>query len=70
MLVLKKVLGERGVSQGKLARAADIAEAGLCRVMRGAEPCGADRGQRIADALGWEGDWRELFAEVGEGGEE
>jgi transcriptional regulator with XRE-family HTH domain len=34
------------------------------RIVNGKEPPYPKRGQRIADALGWNGDWRELFAEI------
>ena len=64
MLRIKKVLEELGLSQAKAARLADVSEASLSRIVRGVEPPYSGRGQRIADALGWQGDWRDLFEEV------
>ena len=64
MLRIKQVLAEMGLSQSKAARLADVAEASFSRIVRGVEPAYSGRGQRIADALGWQGDWHELFEEV------
>lgn len=64
MLRIKQVLSDKGLSQSKAARLADVAEASFSRIVRGVEPPYSGRGQRIADALGWHGDWRELFEEV------
>ena len=57
---------KRGLSQSKLARLADVNTSSLCRIEQGKEPAYPRRGQRIADALGWEGDYKKLFEEVGE----
>ena len=57
-------LRARGLTKAKLARLADVNETSMSRICRGVEPAYPKRGQRIADALGWEGDWRELFEEV------
>ena len=65
-LRIKRVMKERGRSQAKTARLADVAESSMSRIVRGLEPPYPNRGQRIADALSWEGDWRELFEEVEE----
>lgn len=64
MLRIELVLKERGLSRAKAARLADVNETSMCRIVRGIEPAYPRRGQRIADALDWKGDWRELFAEV------
>lgn len=64
MLRLQKVLEEKGLSQSKAARLADVNQTSFSRIVRGVEPPYSGRGQRIADALGWTGDWTELFEEV------
>ena len=64
MLRIQQVLKERGLSQSKAARLADVNSTSLSRICRGIEPPYPKRGQRIADALGWQGDWKELFEEV------
>ena len=33
----------------------------VSRIVRGLEPPYPKRGRAIADAVGWTGDWRELF---------
>ena len=65
-LKIKQVLNERGLSQAKIARMCDVNESSMSRIVRGIEPPYSSRGQRIADALGWHGDWRELFEAVDE----
>ena len=64
MLQLERELKARGLTQAKLARKADVNESSMSRIVRGVEPAYSGRGQRIADALGWEGDWSALFEEV------
>lgn len=64
MLRIVTVLKERGLSQAKAARLAEVGEASFSRICRGVEPPYPNRGQRIAEAIGWEGDWSELFEEV------
>lgn len=66
MLRIKCELRERGLSQAQAARAAGVGEANFSRIVRGIEPPYPKRGQRIADALGWEGDWQQLFEKVAE----
>ena len=56
----------QGISQAKLARLADVNATSMSRIERGKEPAYPKRGQRIADALGWEGDYKKLFEEVSE----
>lgn len=65
MLQIERELKARGLTQAKLARKADVNESSMSRIVRGVEPAYSGRGQRIADALGWEGSWEELFEEVG-----
>lgn len=64
MLRIKQVLRDKGISQSKLARVADVDASSMSRICRGIEPAYPKRGQRIADALGWEGDWAALFVPV------
>lgn len=64
---MKRVVLERqklGMSQAKLARAADVNQSCMSRIENGKEPPYPMRGKRIADALGWKGDPAELFEEV------
>ena len=56
-------LSEYG-TQAKIAHATGIGEPAISRIVRGLEPPYPGRGQAIADAIGWQGDWRELFEEV------
>lgn len=56
----------KGLSQAELARLANVNQTSLSRIERGLEPAYPARGQRIADAIGWTGDYRELFEECGE----
>lgn len=55
---------KRGMSQAKLARAADVNQSCMSRIENGKEPPYPHRGKRIAAALGWDGDPAELFEEV------
>lgn len=64
MLKIEQILKERGLSQAKAARLADVNETSMSRIVRGIEPPFPKRGQRIADAIGWDGIWTELFEEV------
>ncbi len=52
-----------GLSQAELARLASVNQTSLSRIERGLEPAYPTRGQRIADAIGWKGDYRKLFEE-------
>lgn len=65
-LAIIRVMRERGLSQAKTARLADVSESSMSRIVRGLEPPYPKRGRRIADALDWEGDWQELFEEEGD----
>lgn len=64
MLRIEQVLKERGLSQAKAARMSDVNESSMSRIVRGVEPPYPRRGQRIAEALGWEGEPSELFEEI------
>lgn len=64
MLRISSILKDRHLSQAQAAREAGVGEASFSRIVRGIEPPYPKRGQRIADALGWKGDWTELFEEV------
>lgn len=66
MLLVSKIRKERGFSQAKLARLSEVNQSSLNRIEAGKEPPFPKRGQRIADALGWTGDYAELFEEVSE----
>ena len=66
MLRIEKELYDRHLSQSKLSRMADVNQSSMSRIVRGVEPAFPKRGQRIADALGWEGNWEELFEEIEE----
>ena len=60
---MKRVVLERrklGMSQSKLARAADVNQSCMSRIEAGKEPPYPYRG----NALGWKGDPAELFEEV------
>lgn len=65
MLRIEHELRKRGLSQAKAARMSDVNESSMSRIVRGIEPAFPNRGQRIADALGWKGHWQELFEEIG-----
>ena len=65
MLRIEKLCDERGM-QARIARETGINKPAVSRIVRGLEPPYPKRGQAIADALGWPGDWRELFEHVGD----
>lgn len=64
MLLLEKVMWEKHLNQSALARLAEVHPTSLSRIINGKEPAFPKRGERIAKALGWEGDPAELFEEV------
>lgn len=55
---------ERRGAQAEIARKTGIAKPALSRIVRGLEPPYPKRGKAIARAVGWTGDWEELFEEV------
>ena len=61
---LQVELIRRGMSQRELAERAHVNEASVSRILHGKESAGAERGRRIAVALGWTGDPAGLFEEV------
>lgn len=61
--LIEKLMAERGWSASKTARMADVNQASFSRILNGKEAPYPRRGQRIADALGWNGPWEELFEE-------
>ena len=69
MLRIREIcLAEYG-TQAKIAHVTGIGEPAVSRIVRGLEPPYPGRGRAIADAIGWRGDWRELFEDIGEEGE-
>ena len=64
VLRIKQVLTNSCLSQADLARKANLTPQAISRIVRGEERPYTKRGQRIADALGWKGDWEELFEPV------
>ncbi|WP_165043056.1 helix-turn-helix transcriptional regulator [Adlercreutzia sp. ZJ138] len=67
MLRIESICERRG-TQAAIARATGISRPAVSRIVRGLEPPYPKRGRAIAAAVGWAGDWRELFAEVDEEG--
>lgn len=61
---LSVVRREKGLSQAKVARAAGIDQATMSRIESGRYVPYPSELQRVADALGFEGDPQELLAEV------
>lgn len=69
MLRIQTLLVERG-AQAKIARATGINKPAMSRIVHGKEVPYPKRGKAIAEAIGWPGDWRELFEDVDERGGE
>lgn len=65
MIRIVKLRVEKGLSQAKLARIADVNASSLNRIEKGKEPLYPIRGRRIAAALGWDGNPDALLEEVG-----
>lgn len=70
MLRIGRICEKKG-TQAAIARKTGIGKPAISRIVRGLEPPYPKRGQAIADAVGWTGDWRELFESepIGEGDE-
>lgn len=68
MLRIERICEKRG-TQKEIAAKTGIGKPALSRIVRGLEPPYPKRGQAIADAVGWWGDWRELFEREQEGEE-
>ena len=64
MLRIRTLLESRRGAQAELARETGINEPALSRILNGKEVPYPKRGEAIAAAVGWDGDWRELFVEV------
>lgn len=64
VLMIRKVLGEKCLTQVEGAELCGLKQQAFNRIVNGVEPPYPLRGQRIADALGWKGDWTELFEEI------
>ena len=60
MLVIERICERKG-TQAMIAAATGIGRPAVSRIVRGLEPPYPKRGRAIAAAVGWRGDWRELF---------
>lgn len=60
MLRIEKICGKKG-TQAMIVKRTGIGAPAVSRIVRGLEPPYPKRGRAIADAVGWAGDWRELF---------
>lgn len=63
MLRIGQICERRG-TQAMIARRTGIGRPAVSRIVRGLELPYPKRGRAIADAIGWTGDWRELFEYV------
>lgn len=63
MLRIRSICQEKYGTQAMIAHETGIGEPTVSRIVRGLEPAYPGRGQAIAEAIGWQGDWRELFEE-------
>lgn len=61
VLRIRKYLGERCMTQTEAARLCGLTTQAFSRIVNGYEPPYSKRGPKIAAALGYDGDWRELF---------
>lgn len=59
--VFKHELEKRKIKQADVHRITGISKPDICRIANGKEIPHSHKGKLIADAIGWEGDWRELF---------
>lgn len=55
---------EKRGAQAEIASRTGIARSALSRIVCGLEPPYPKRGRAISGAVGWTGDWHELFEEV------
>ena len=60
MLRIERICERRG-TQAMIAAKTGIGKPAISRIVRGLEPPYPKRGRAIAAAVGWTGDWRELF---------
>lgn len=63
MLRIRSICLAKYGTQAEIASKTGIGEPAVSRIVRGLEPPYPGRGRAIADAVGWQGDWRELFEE-------
>lgn len=62
---VKQHLGYLCLSQKEGAARCGMTQQEFSRIVNGTEKyVGEKRGRRIADALGWDGPWQELFEEI------
>ena len=66
MLRIERICLVHG-TQAMISNATGIGRPAVSRIVHGLEPPYPGRGQAIADAVGWRGDWRALFEEDGDG---
>lgn len=64
VLRIKQVLSNSCMTQAELAKRANLTPQAISRIVRGEERPYTKRGQKIARALNWNGDWEELFEPV------
>lgn len=60
MLRIERICEKHG-AQAMISKRTGIGAPAVSRIVRGLEPPYPKRGRAIADAVGWAGDWRELF---------
>lgn len=63
MLLVKRLMLEKGVSGASLARAARMGESDVSKITRGRAKPYPSQAEKVAAAIGWEGDVNELFEE-------
>ena len=64
VLFIKSWLGSKCMTQSEAAKICGLSQQAFNRIVNGKEPPYSNRGPRIAQALGYQGDWRELFEGV------
>ena len=62
MLRIERICQKKG-TQATIAAKTGIGRPALSRIVRGLEPPYPKRGRAIAAAVGWQGNWKELFEE-------
>lgn len=63
MLLVKRLLLEKGISGASLARTVRMGESDVSKITRGRAKPYPSQAKKIAVAIGWEGDVNELFEE-------
>ena len=64
VLRIRQFIGEKCLTQAEAAKRCGLKGSTFNRIVNGNEPPYSKRGPRIAEALGYAGNWRELFEEV------